>query len=304
MEYSNFEQLLNQTQGKSGKSVMAVAEAANAHVISAVVEATEKGIVKTILVGNVSKIKELLREHGASVSDYDIMGPSSGMNAAETVVELVKGGEADSIMKGMLETSDLLRPIVKRENNLRTGRTMSHVVIYQLPFYHKLIVTTDGGMCAYPNLQNKKDIIINAVDTLHKIGYECPKAAVLCCKETVDPNMVETTDARALREMYERGELGNCFVEGPISYDLAFSRERAEVKKFDCPHSGNFDIIVQPNIHAGNILGKCWELFPGATLAGIIVGARVPVIMTSRGASAREKLLSITIASLVSRNQT
>ncbi len=299
MEYKSFDRILEQTIGAPNKCITAVASADHPHVISAVVEATERGLMKSILVGDVPKIRELLKEHGANPSDYDVIEATKGMNTAETVVELVKEGSAGSIMKGMLETSDLLRPIVKKENNLRTGRVMSHLVLYQLPFYHKLIITTDGGMCAYPSLQNKRDIILNAVETLHKLGYALPKVAVLSCKETVDPNMVETTDAKALKEMCQRGELGDCYVEGPISYDLALSKQRAETKNFPCPCSGNFDILVQPNIHAGNILGKCWELIPDATLAGIIVGAKVPIILTSRGASAREKLLSIALANLV-----
>ena len=154
-------------------------------------------------------------------ADFNIVRTATGQTPAETAVEIIKVGDAHFLMKGMVETSDLLRPVVKKENGLRTGRTISHIAFYQLPFYHKLIISTDGGICAYPDLGKKRDIIINAVSALHLLGYDEPKVAVLCCKETVAPNMSETLDAGELKMMCERGELGKCIVEGPISYDLA-----------------------------------------------------------------------------------
>jgi phosphate butyryltransferase len=145
----------------------------------------------------------------------------------------------------------------------------------------------------------KKDIVLNAVDALHLLGYEKPKVAVLCCKETVDKNMIETQDAFALKEMSLRGELGSCVVEGPISYDLAMSKERAKIKKFDCPYSGDFDVLVAPNIHAGNILGKCLEILPDVTMASFVSGARIPIVLTSRAAPAMERITCVALAGVI-----
>ncbi|NTV88825.1 MAG: phosphate butyryltransferase, partial [Clostridiales bacterium] len=267
MELHSFEEILNMTASGGKKSVMAVAGAGKAAVIDAVLEVVDRGITEPVLVGEPEVIRELLRERGRNVSEFNIVKTADGQTPAETAVEIIKEGSANFLMKGSVETSDLLRPVVKKENGLRTGRTISHVAIYQLPFYHKLIISTDGGISAYPDLKMKSDIIYNATEALHLLGYEKPKVAVLTCKETVDKNMPETLDAFALKEMCERGELGNCIVEGPISYDLAMSRERADIKKFECPYSGDFDVLVAPNIHAGNILGKCWEILPGVTMA-------------------------------------
>lgn len=299
MELHSLEEILTISQTSTKKSKMAVAGAGKKAVIDAVLEATEAGLVEPILVGNPDDIKELLRARDKNVSDYNIVKTADGQTPAETSVDIIKEGSADFLMKGMVETSDLLRPVVKKENGLRTGRTISHVAFYNLPFYHKVIVTSDGGITAYPDLAKKKDIVINAVEALRLLGYERPKVGILCCKETPDKNMPETLDAFELQEMCNRGELGECTVVGPISYDLALSSQRAELKKYDCPYSGNFDILITPNIHAGNILGKCWELLPGATMASYVSGARIPIVLTSRAAPAKERMTCIALAGII-----
>jgi phosphate butyryltransferase len=278
---------------------MAVAGAGKAAVIDAVLDATRAGAAEAILVGPTEEIRALLRERGQNLSDFNIVAAAAGQTPAETAVDLIREGSANFLMKGSVETSDLLRPVMKKENGLRTGRTISHVAMYELPFYDKLLISTDGGICAYPDLQKKRDIILNATGALRALGYERPKVAVLCCKETADEQMPETLDALALKEAALRGELGDCVVEGPISYDLALSAERAKLKNYDCPHSGRFDILVSPNIHAGNILGKCWELLPGVQMAGYVSGARVPIVLTSRAAPARERLVCIALAGAI-----
>jgi phosphate butyryltransferase len=300
MELRDFSQMLALMQDGGGKkTTMAVAGAGKASVIDAVLEVVENNLADPILVGEPDDIRELLRERGKDVADFNIVKTAVGQTPAETAVEIIKAGDARFLMKGMVETSDLLRPVVKKENGLRTGRTISHVAFYQLPFYHKLIISTDGGICAYPDLAKKRDIIINAVDALHLLGYDEPKVAVLCCKETVDPNMPETLDADELKKMCERGELGKCIVEGPISYDLALSAERARLKRYECPYSGNFDVLVSPNIHTGNVLGKCWELLPGVSMASYVSGARIPIVLTSRAAPAAERLTCVALASII-----
>ena len=302
MELHSFDEILAMS-GSVKRSVMAVAGAGKAAVIDAVLDAMDKGVADAILVGEPDDIQELLKERDRNPADYKIVKTAQGQTPAETAVELIKEGSANFLMKGMVETSDLLRPVVKKENGLRTGRTISHVAMYQLPFYHKMIITSDGGITAYPDLAKKKDILLNAVEALHALGYDKPKAAVLCCKETPDPHMPETMDALALKEMCQRGELGECVVEGPISYDLAMSARRAELKKYDNPLCGNFDILISPNIHAGNILGKCWELLPGVEMASYVSGARIPIVLTSRAAPARERLTCIALAGIIAAHK-
>lgn len=300
MQLTNLSQIREMAKGSgTKKSRMAVAGAAKAAAIDAVLEAVDEGVVDPILVGPTAEIRELLTERGRNASDFNIVEIMTGMNPAETAVEVIKAGEADFLMKGSVETSELLRPVVKRENGLRTGRTISHVAFYDLPFYHKIIVTSDGGVTAYPDLAKKKDIVVNAVQALLTIGVETPKVGILCCKETPDDNMIETLDARALQEMSERGELGDCKVVGPISYDLAMSAERAKIKKFDCPYSGDFDVLITPNIHAGNILGKCWELLPNVEMCSYVSGARIPIVLTSRAAPASERITCIALAGVI-----
>jgi phosphate butyryltransferase len=206
-------------------------------------------------------------------------------------------------MKGLIETRTLLRPVVHKENGLNSGRVMSHFALSELPTYHKLIVNTDGGMIPYPSLNEKKEIIINAVEILHKLGYHCPKVAVLTGVEKVNKKMPETVDASELKAMNLRGEISGCVIEGPISYDLAMSAESAKIKKFECKFCGDFDILVVPNLAAGNILGKSWYISAGGRMAGIIAGANVPIVLTSRGASADEKYLSVALATLVSQHE-
>lgn len=199
-------------------------------------------------------------------------------------------------MKGKIQTADLLRAVVNKENGLRTGKVMSHIVIHEIPTYHKLLAVTDGGMMMYPNLDEKKQIIENAVSTFLALGYENPKVAVLAAVETVNPKMQESVDADMLKKMNIKGEIKNCIVEGPISYDLTMSKESASIKGFVSPVTGEADIIVVPNITVGNILGKSLVYSAGAKMAGFIVGAKVPIVLTSRGSTSEEKYLSLALS--------
>ena len=176
---------------------------------------------------------------------------------------------------------------------------MSHVVLHDIPGYHKLLAVTDGGMMMYPNLEEKRQIIENAVSTFKSMGYECPKVAVLTAVEKVNPNMPETLDADNLKKMNQENILKDCIVEGPISYDLAMSKESAEIKNFISPVTEDVDILMVPNITVGNILGKSLVYSAGAKMAGFIVGAKVPIVLTSRGSTAEEKYLSIVLSAAI-----
>jgi phosphate butyryltransferase len=179
---------------------------------------------------------------------------------------------------------------------------MSHIVFFELPNYHKLLMTTDGGMVMYPSLEDKKHIIENATHALRNMGYAMPKHAVVCAIETVNPKMTETVEADALKKMNLSGEITGCIVEGPISYDVAMSAEIAHHKGYVSPHIGDFDCMIMPNMQAGNILGKCFTVTVGAPMAGIIVGAKAPAVMTSRGSDANEKFFSIAMAALAAED--
>ena len=199
------------------------------------------------------------------------------------------------LIKGMLQTGTLLKAVVNRDTGIRASEVMSHVAILDVPSYHKLLYVTDGGMVVAPDLGQKRHILKNAVDFCRFLGYSCPKAAVLCAVETVTPAMPETADAAALKEAGERGDFGACFVEGPISLDLATDPGAAQIKGYSSPVAGDADILLAPSIAAGNLLGKSLYGLAGGEMAGVVLGARVPITINSRGAAAEEKYWSILI---------
>ena len=296
--YTDFESIVKAVREKTEKQIMAVAGADDSHVLEAVVRARAEGLADAILIGNTIRITELLREMKQDETQYELIPGDSPQECGRIAVQTVKEGKANFLMKGLINTKDLLKPVVQKENGLKTGRVMSHVGLNELPSYHKLIVNTDGGMLIYPTLEQKKDIIINAVHMLQALGCKCPKVAVLAGVEKVNPKMQETVDAAELKRMNQVGEIEGCIVEGPISYDLAMSAESARIKKFDCPYCGDFDMLIVPNLVCGNILGKSWYMQAGGKMAGVIVGAKVPIVLTSRGATSEEKYLSIALAAL------
>lgn len=296
MVIKNFDELIRKVANYKEKKKVAVVAAHDEHTLEAVFKAKEDGVVEPILIGRKDKIKEILDKHNFALSDEFIIDIEDESQAAYKAVELVNENKANSIMKGKIQTADLLKAVVDKERGIRTGRLMTHFAVLEVPTYHKLLAITDGGMVMYPTLEQKKGIIQNAVDVLLSLGYEKPKVAVLAAVEKVNPKMPETVDAAELKKMAEIGELTNCIVEGPISYDIAMNRESAEIKGFDSPVVEDVDILIPPNIATGNILAKALIYSGNAKMAGIIVGAKVPIILTSRGSSSEEKYLSIVLA--------
>lgn len=294
---NNFTALLSAVRAVAEKRVLAVAAAEDGAVIDAALHAEREGIVSPLYVGNAEKIKELLRARDVNPAACSIVSAPEGA-AGQTAAELVRDGSAHALMKGRMETRDFLGPLVKKENGLRTGAIMSHVVFFELPNYPKLLMSTDGGMVMYPSLEDKRHIIDNATQALRAMGYAHPSHAVVCAIEKRNPKMIETVEAAELQRMNEAGEIKDCTVVGPISYDVAMSPEIARHKGYDCPYVGNFDCLIMPNIQAGNILGKCYTVTVGAPMAGIIMGAKAPAVMTSRGSDANEKFYSIAMAAL------
>lgn len=299
MVLKNFDEMLQKVRGLARKRTVALVAAEDKHALEAVLHAEKEGIVRPILVGDEGKIREILKELNAT-NEYEIYNEPDSNKAAYKAVELVRDNKADFLMKGKIETAGILKAVVDKEKGLGQGRLMSHFVLVEVPTYHKLLVTTDGGMVMYPTLDQKKEIIHNAVDTLLKLGYERPKVGVLAAIEKVNPKMPETIDADKLKEMNLKGEIENCIIEGPISYDLAMYKEAAKLKGYESEVAGDVDALIVPNITTGNVLGKALIYSANGKMAGIIVGAKAPIILTSRGSSAEEKFLSIALAAATS----
>lgn len=296
MELKNFQELIAKVQNNDNKKRVAVAAAHDEHTLEAVFRASSDKLVDPVLIGDKTEITDILYKLSIKFNEEKIVNTESDAEAAEKTVELINAGKADFIMKGKLQTADLLKAVVNKEKGLRTGSVMSHVAILEIPAYHKLIAITDGGMMMYPNADEKKQIIENAVNVFLNMGYECPKVAVLAAVETVNPKMPEAVDADILKKMNQDGEIKNCIVEGPISVDLTFNRESAKIKGYASPVTGEADILIAPNITAGNIMSKALLEFAGGTMAGMIVGAKVPIVLTSRGATSEEKYLSLVLS--------
>lgn len=296
MELKNFKELIAKVQNNDTKKRVAVAAAHDEHTLEAVFKAVNDKLVEPVLIGDKEKIVQMLKNLSVSFDENEIIHTSGDTEAAEKTVELINEGKADFIMKGKLQTADLLKAVVNKEKGLRTGSVMSHVAILEIPAYHKLMAVTDGGMMMYPELEEKKQIVENAVGVFTAMGYECPKVAVLTAVETVNPKMPEAVDADNLKKMNQDGEIKDCIIEGPISVDLTFSKESAQIKGYESPVTGEADILLVPNITTGNILSKALIEFAGATMAGMIVGAKVPIVLTSRGATSEEKYLSLVLS--------
>ena len=292
----SFAELIERSKGAEVKSRLVVAAAGDEHTLDAVVRARREGIIEPVLVGDKKIIDTVLSELGETIPEENIYDVPDITEAAEKAVSLVREGRGDFLMKGKMDTAVILRAVVNKEHGLGKGGVMSHFSAFEVPGYHKLLLPVDGGMVTYPTLEQKKCIIENTVGALLAMGYDCPKVGVLACVEKVNPKMPETLEARELQEMNAAGEIKNCIVEGPISYDCAMSREIADFKGYDSPVAGDADVLVAPNIHAGNIMGKMLTVTAGAKMAGFIVGAKCPIVMTSRGSSPEEKYLSIVLA--------
>jgi len=296
MEIRNFQEIIDKVKMSPTKKRMVIAAAGEEHTLQAALHARKEGIVTPVLVGDKLEINRILNDLNEIVSDEDIYDVSDVKEAADKAVELVREGNGDFLMKGFLDTSVILKAVVNKEKGLGKGGVMSHFTMFEVPNYHKILVAVDGGMVTYPTLEQKKCIIENTVGVLKSYGYENPKVAVLSCVEKVNPKMPETVEADALAKMNEKGEITGCVVAGPISYDCAMSNDVAKLKKFYSPVAGDADILVAPNIHAGNIMGKMLTITCGAKMAGFIVGAKCPIVLTSRGSSTEEKYLSIVMS--------
>jgi phosphate butyryltransferase len=281
------------------KKTIAIAAAQDKVVLEAVVQAVKDNIVDAILVGDKDKILALVEELNVDISNMRIVDESDTNKAAAKAVELVSKGEAQFLMKGILGTADLLKAVLNKEVGLKTSNLLSHVMIYDVPTYHKLLFLTDGGMVPYPELKDKVGIINNAVKVAHGLSIEKPKIAPICAVEVVNPSMQATLDAAALSSMNKRRQIKGCIIDGPLALDNAISEEAAHHKGIVSEVAGDADILLVPNIEAGNFLGKSLTYFAKAESAGVIVGAKCPVVLVSRADSAKSKLYSIALGAVL-----
>ena len=290
----SFSDLMKEAKARGPKKV-AVAVAQDEVVLEALDAARAEKIATPLLFGDKKAIEEAAAKAKVDLKGWDITDIKDMAEASKAAVQAVSQGKADFLMKGLVATSTFLKAVLDKEVGLRTGRLLSHVAVMELPAYPKIFFITDGGMCVKPDLTAKVDIINNAVDVAHKLGIETPKVAVLAAVEVVNPEMPETADAAELSKMAERGQFKGCLVDGPLALDLAVSAEAARHKKVKSAVAGDADILILPEIAAGNILAKGFIYMANARAAGLIAGATKPVVMLSRADSKEQKLNSIAL---------
>ena len=276
----------------------AVAHPCESTALIAALEAGAKGLITPILVGPAAKIEEVAKSSGITIGDTQIVDAPHSHAAAAKAVELVRQGQAEVLMKGSLHTDELLGAVVARETGLRTGRRISHVFIMDVPTYHKVLIVTDAAINIAPALEDKVDICQNAIDLAISLGVATPKVAILAAVETVTSKMPATIDAAALCKMADRGQIKGGLLDGPLAFDNAISREAARVKGITSNVAGDPDILLVPDLEAGNMLAKQLSFLANADSAGLVLGARVPIILTSRADSVRSKIASCAVAAL------
>jgi len=263
------------------------------------VEAAEAGIIKPVLVGPEVELIELAKKIGVSIQGYPIVEAATEEQAAELAVALCRNGQAQAMMKGSLHTDVLMRAVMARDSGLRTTRRISHVFVMDTPAYARTVLITDAAVNIEPELEDKVHIVQNAIDLAHALGIPEPKVALLSAIETVNPKIKSTLDAAALCKMAERGQITGGILDGPLAFDTAVSAKAAQIKGLVSPVTGQADILVVPDLESGNMLAKQLEYLGGAQLAGIVVGSKVPVILTSRADSAATRLTSCAVALLL-----
>ena len=288
---------------KQNQAILSVAAAEDKEVLQAVKDSVDIGIIKPILVGDSEKIKSISKEIKFDLSGIKIINSNSIEESAKIAIELVSSKKADFVMKGILDTSILLKSVLNKDYGLRTDSLLSHVMIYQMDNYHKLLLLTDGGMNISPNYEEKEKILKNAIEAANALGIENIKVACIAAKEKVNPKMQATVDGELLQKASIEGKFGeNVIVEGPLSLDIALSKDASKIKGFESKISGDTDILLMPTIEAGNGIGKSFTYMANAKSAGVIMGAKSPIVLVSRADSSESKLYSIAYGALIAKN--
>ena len=281
---------------RKGKKKVAVAVAHDEHCLEAVCAVMKKGIIEAILVGVEAKIREIAAKHKLNLKGAKIVHEENDILAVRRAIKFVRDKEADIVMKGNVTTAIFLRGILDKEHGLRKSDVLSHFALFEVPTYHKLIGLTDVAMVIAPDLKTKVAIINNAVEFMNRLGYVKPKVGMLCAVEMVNEQMPATIDAALITKMNQRGQIKNCLIDGPLAYDNIISSESAKHKGIVSDVSGDADLIVAPDIEAGNVLYKCYGFSANAKLAAVILGAAAPIVLTSRSDTEESKQASIILA--------
>jgi phosphate acetyltransferase len=264
------------------------------------VEAQHAGLMKAILVGPASRIRETAKKAKIDIGAFDLVdSPDSEADASAAAVKLASEGRAQMLMKGSLHTDAIMGAIVKRDAGLRTSRRISHCFVMDVPAIDRVVIVTDAAINIFPTLEEKVDIVQNAIDLCHALGREKPLVAILSAMETVNPKVASTIEAAALCKMADRGQIKGGILDGPLALDNAIDLSAARIKRLDSPVAGKADVLVVPDLEAGNMLAKSLSFMANADAAGIVLGARVPVILTSRADSVMTRLASCAVAALV-----
>jgi len=293
-----YERVLERCKGLAPVAT-AVAYPCEESALAGAVEAGRAKLIVPLLVGPASQIAEIAAAANIDISDLQIIDAPNSVAAARKAVELIREGKAEILMKGSLHTDELMAAVVSREGGLRTGRRISHAFVMDVPTYHKVLIVTDGAINIAPTLEDKVDICQNAIDLARSLGLETPKVAIVTAVETVNSKMPATLDAAALCKMAERGQIKGAILDGPLAFDNAISKQAAKTKGIKSEVAGDPDILLAPDLEAGNILAKQLSFLANADSAGLVLGARVPVILTSRADSVRSRIASCAVAMLV-----
>ncbi len=282
----------------------AVVHPVESNALAGAVDAAQAGLITPVLIGPEERIRAAARAAGIDISPYRLVAAEHSAAAAQVAAQMAHRGEVQSLMKGSLHSDEFLHPVVDPGNNLRTDRRLSHVFLLDVPSHDRPLFITDGAINIHPDLETKRDIVQNAIDMAHALGIAAPRVAILAAVEMVNSKIASTLDAAALCKMAERGQISGGFVDGPLAIDNAVSLAAAKTKHLVSEVAGQADILVAPDLDAGNMIAKQLEYLAGADIAGVVLGARVPIILTSRADNAQSRLASCAVAALIRQHRT
>lgn len=297
-----YDQLLEKAKGLE-PLVTAIVHPVDAPSILGAISAAEANLIHPIFVGPEERIRNAAQNCGAELSNYKIINTKHSEQSVEVAIELIKTTKVEALMKGAIHTEELMGIVVKKESGLRTSRRMSHVFVVEVPYYHKPLFITDAAVNIFPNLNDKKDIVQNAIDLFIALGFGTPKVAILSATESVNSSIPSTLDATALCKMSDRGQITGGIIDGPLSYDLAISAESCKIKALKSDVAGDVDILVAPDLESGNMLYKQMAFLGKAESAGIVLGATVPIILTSRSDDRESRKASCAMALIYLRQK-
>lgn len=296
MSFAGFDELVARLDSARNGKRCALVGSESAHALEALLLAAKQGVVEPILCGDEAKTVWTLARLGCAPDRFRLIHCDDPEAAADCAAALVNAGEADFLMKGQIETGPMMKCLLKREGGLRTGSVVHSVAFAEIETYHKLLALTDAAILIAPTLEQKRMMIENTVAVMRKMGWEKPRVAVLAAVEKENPNMQASVDAAQLKRLWQAGEIRDCYVEGPIAFDLAISKDAAEQKGFESPVAGEADLMIYPDINAGNIAMKTLTMTGHNRTGSVILGLKCPVVMSSRGATAENKLRSVLLA--------